>query len=72
MGESVNISLILRDIQLMRRKLDEIEKELLKLKMEELDEEELGDEELEELENLSRETLENGIPWEEAKKELGL
>ncbi|WP_167715034.1 MULTISPECIES: hypothetical protein [unclassified Thermococcus] len=72
MGESVNISLILRDIQLMRRKLDEIEKELLKLKMEELDEEELGDEELEELENLSRETLEKGIPWEEAKKELGL
>jgi len=72
MGESVNISLILRDIQLMRRKLDEIEKELLKLKMEGLDEEELGDEELEELENLSRETLEKGIPWEEAKKELGL
>ncbi|WP_240913608.1 hypothetical protein [Thermococcus sp. JdF3] len=63
MGESVNISLILRDIQLMRRKLDEIEEELLKLKIEEL-----RDEELEELENLSRETLEKGIPGKRQRK----
>lgn len=72
MGESINISLILRDIQLMRQKLDEIEEELLKLKIQELEEEEVSEEELKELEKLSKETLENGIPWEEAKRELGL
>jgi len=71
MSESVNIALILRDIQLMRKKLDEIEEELLKLKVKELEEEEVSEEELEELEKLSKETLKNGIPWEEAKKELG-
>jgi hypothetical protein len=72
MSESVNISLILRDIQLMRKKLDEIEKELLKLKIQELEEEEITNEELEELERLSKEARESGIPWEEAKKELGM
>jgi len=72
MSESVNIALILRDIQLMRKKLDEIEEELLKLKMQEIEEEEVGEEELKELERLSKETLEDGISWEEAKKELGL
>ncbi|WP_297497521.1 hypothetical protein [Thermococcus sp.] len=72
MGESVNISLILRDIQLMRKKLDEIEEELLKLKIGGLGEEEVSEEELKELERLSKETLKNGIPWEEAKRELGL
>ncbi|ASJ04716.1 hypothetical protein [Thermococcus barossii] len=41
--------------------LDEIEEELLKLKIQEL----------EGLENLSKETLENGVPWEKAKKEFG-
>jgi len=72
MSESVNIALILRDIQLMRKKLDEIEEELLKLKIQEIEEEEVGEEELKELERLSKETLEDGISWEEAKKELGL
>jgi len=72
MSESVNIALILRDIQLMRKKLDEIEEELLKLKIQKLEEEEVSDEELIELDRLSKETLENGISWEEAKKELGL
>ncbi|WP_258084274.1 hypothetical protein [Thermococcus thermotolerans] len=72
MSESINIALILRDIQLMRKKLDEIEEELLKLKIQELEEEEVSEEELKELEKLSKETLENGVPWEEAKKELGL
>ncbi len=72
MSGSVNIALILRDIQLMRKKLDEIEEELLKLKMQEIEEEEVSEEELRELERLSKETLEDGISWEEAKKELGL
>ncbi len=72
MSESVNIALILKDIQLMRKKLDEIEEELLKLKIRELEEEEVSEEELKELERLSKETLKDGIPWEEAKKELGL
>ncbi|MDI3474569.1 MAG: hypothetical protein PWQ79_415 [Thermococcaceae archaeon] len=72
MSESVNISLILRDIQLMRKKLDEIEKELLKLKIQELEEEEVTEEELQELEKLAEETRKSGITWEEAKKELGL
>ncbi len=72
MGETINIALILRDIHLMRKKLEEIEEELLKLKVMELEEEEVSGEELEELEELSRETLEEGIPWEEAKNELGL
>ncbi len=66
--------LILRDIQLMQKKLDEIEEELLKLKIQNLEEEELSEGgELAELERLSRETMENGgVPWEEAKKRLGL
>ena len=72
MSETINIALILRDIQLMRKKLEEIEEELLKLKVMELEEEEVSEEELEDLEKLSKETLENGIPWEEAKEELGL
>ncbi|MDV3104246.1 hypothetical protein [Thermococcus waiotapuensis] len=72
MGENIDISLILRDIQIMRKKLDEIEEELLKLKIGRLEEEEVSEEELEELERLSRETLKNGVPWEEAKKELDL
>ena len=72
MSESVNINQILRDIQLMRKKLDEIEEELLKLKIQELEEEEVTDEELKELERLSKEARESGIPWEKAKKELGL
>jgi len=72
MSESINIAQILRDIQLMRKKLDEIEKELLKLKIQELEEEETSNEELRELEKLSKETLKSGIPWEEARKELGL
>ena len=72
MSESVNIALILKDIQLMRKKLDEIEEELLKLKIRELEEEEVSEEELKELERLSMETLKEGIPWEEARKELGL
>ena len=38
----------------------------------ELEEEEVSEEELEDLEKLSKETLENGIPWEEAKGELDL
>jgi len=42
------------------------------LKTKKLEVEEIGEEELRELERLSKETLENGIPWEEAKKELGL
>ncbi|ASJ09351.1 hypothetical protein A3L11_08955 [Thermococcus siculi] len=71
MSESVNIDMILRDIQLMRKKLDEIEEELLKLKIRELEEEEVTNEELEELERLSKEARENGIPWEEAKKVVG-
>ena len=72
MSESVNLALILKDIQLMRKKLDEIEEELLKLKISELEEEDVDEEELRELEKLSKETLEKGIPWEEAKKELDL
>ncbi|WP_297466821.1 hypothetical protein [Thermococcus sp.] len=71
MSESVNLALILKDIQLMRKKLDEIEEELLKLKISELEEEDVDEEELRELEKLSKGTLEKGIPWEEAKKELG-
>ncbi|CAD5244366.1 protein of unknown function [Thermococcus camini] len=62
MSESTNIALILRDIQLMRKKLDEIEEELLTLKIQELEEEEVSEEELKELEKLSKETLENGVP----------
>ncbi|ASI99003.1 hypothetical protein [Thermococcus celer] len=72
MGENINVALILRDIQLMQKKLDEIEEELLKLKIQNLEEEELSEGELAELERLSRETMENGVPWEEAKKRLGL
>ncbi len=72
MSESVNLALILKDIQLMRKKLDEIEEELPKLKMRELEEEEISEKELKELERLSKETFENGITWEDAKKELGL
>lgn len=57
----------------MQKKLDEIEEELLKLKIQNLEEEELSEGgELAELERLSRETMENGVPWEEAKKRLGL
>ena len=63
MSESINIALILRDIQLMRKKLDEIEEELLKLKIQEPEEGEISEEELKELEKLSKETLENEIPW---------
>ncbi|MCD6372651.1 MAG: hypothetical protein J7L37_03785 [Thermococcus sp.] len=42
------------------------------LKPKKLAEEEVSEEELRELERLSKETLENGIPWRGAKKELGL
>gem|GEM_PF-5130865 len=42
------------------------------LKTKKLEEEEVGEVELKELERLSKETLEDGISWEEAKKELGL
>ncbi|WP_169302027.1 hypothetical protein [Thermococcus gammatolerans] len=42
------------------------------LKTKKLEEEEVGEVELRELERLSKETLEDGISWEEAKKELGL
>ncbi|WP_460127642.1 hypothetical protein [Thermococcus prieurii] len=42
------------------------------LKTKKLEAEEVSEEELRELEKPSKETLENGIPWEEAKKELGL
>ena len=42
------------------------------LKTKKLEAEEISEEELRELERLSKETLENGIPWEEAKRELGL
>lgn len=49
------------------RKLDEIEEEI-----QNLEEEEPSEGELAELERLSRETMENGVPWEEAKKRLGL
>ena len=56
----------------MRKKLDEIEEELLKLKMQEIEEEEVSEEELRELKRLSKETLEDGISWEEARNGLGL
>jgi hypothetical protein len=46
--------------------------EAVSLKTKKLAEEEVSEEELRELERLSKETLENGIPWREAKKELGL
>lgn len=43
MGENINVALILRDIRLMQKKLDEIEEELLKLKIQNLEEEELSE-----------------------------
>ncbi|WP_167912083.1 hypothetical protein [Thermococcus sp. 21S7] len=46
--------------------------EAVSLKTKKLGEEEVSEEELRELERLSKETLENGIPWREAKKALGL
>ena len=45
--------------------------EAVSLKTKKLAEEEVNEEELRELERLSKETLENGILWREAKKELG-
>jgi len=45
----------------MRKKLDEMEEGLLKLKIQEIEEEEVSEEELKELERLSKETLENWI-----------
>jgi len=42
------------------------------LKTKKLAEEEVSEEELKELERLSKKTLKNGIPWRGAKKELGL
>lgn len=54
------------------KKLDEIEKELLKLKIQELEEEEVTEEELQELEKLAEETRKRGITWEGAKEVVDL
>ena len=68
--EADPINVLLYDIREMKKRLDEMEKELLKLKAK-LVEEEAG-ESPEEIEALEKEALENGKDWEELKKELGL
>ncbi len=68
--EADPINVLLYDIREMKKRLDEMEKELLKLKAK-LVEEEAG-ESPEEIEVLEKEALETGKDWEELKKELGL
>ncbi len=63
--EADPINVPLYDIREMKKRLDEMEKELLKLKAK-LVEEEKG-ESPEEIEALEKEALENGRDWEELK-----
>ncbi len=63
--EADPINVLLYDIREMKKRLDEMEKELLKLKAK-LVEEEAG-ESPEEIEALEKEALENGNDWEELK-----
>ena len=62
----------LNNVREMKKKLGEMEIELLKLKVDMLKEEEVSEGEAEELERLVEETFKIGKPWEEIKKELGL
>ncbi|QDA31967.1 hypothetical protein FH039_10605 [Thermococcus indicus] len=68
--EADPINVLLYDIREMKKRLDEMEKELLKLRARLIEEEE--GESPEEIEALEREALENGKDWEELRKELGL
>jgi phage shock protein A len=68
--EADPINVLLYDIREMKKRLDEMERELLKLKARLVEEEE--GESPEEIETLEREALEDGKDWEALKKELGL
>ncbi len=68
--EANPINVLLYEVREMKKRLDEVEKELLKLNAK-LVEEEAG-ESLEEIEALEEEALKNGTCWEELKKELEL
>ncbi len=63
--EADPINVLLYEVREMKKRLDEMEKELLKLKAK-LVEEEAG-ESPEEIEALEKEALENGKDWEELK-----
>ena len=49
-----------------------MEIEEIELKISALDEEEITPQELEEISRLVEETLREGIPWDQAKREIGL
>ena len=71
-GESttVNIDRLLKEIRIVKEKLEDIETQVYMLKSQHLEEEELSEDELEELEDLAEETLRDGIPLEEFKSKL--
>jgi len=70
--EANHVNVLLEDVREMKKKLEEMEIELLKLKAGMLEREEVSEDEAKELERLAKETFEIGKPWKEVKKELGL
>ncbi|RLI86060.1 MAG: hypothetical protein DRO98_05930 [Archaeoglobales archaeon] len=66
------LNAIYEELKVIKEELKRLNSKIELIEASLIQEEEVSREEVEELDELSRETRENGIPWEKLKTELGL
>mgnify|MGYP000182652284 CR=1 FL=1 len=66
------LNAIYEELKVIKEELKRLNSKIELIEASLIQEEEVSREEVEELDELSRETRENGIPWEKLKAELGL
>jgi len=67
---TAEVDTIIKGLREVKKKIDEIEIELFKLKAEKIEEEEVEEEEAKELSELANETLKRGRLWSDVRDEL--
>lgn len=66
------LNAIYEELKVIKEELKRLNSKIELIEASLIQEEEVSREEVEELDELARETRENGIPWEKLKAELGL
>jgi len=69
-SEEIRIDELINYLEEAKKKIDEMELQLFRLKAERIGEEETGEEEAGEISELTDETLKKGRPWSEIRDEL--
>jgi Mg2+ and Co2+ transporter CorA len=69
-SEEIRIDELISYLEEAKKKIDEIELQLFRLKAERIEEEETGEAEAREISELTDEALKKGRPWSEIRDEL--